>query len=329
MGRSKSRPLYRMRYCCIEHQHKAKAYVDALRLAHYRPHRRLEQTKFLLIDHVWHGLFAGTEVKWRSQVVKAKEMGLPIFVYPHSVRPNIPHDLTDQFFPVTTLFTIAEGHKEVLRRIDYPNPIEVAGWPYTEIYPFRRKEPQNKIRVLFAPIHPVGNGYLPEEERALNTKTYQLLLGLLDEISLTVRNIQALEKNGIWYDERVNYIKGHFDGSTNDMERAHVVIGAFTYAHMAVALGHPLIMLGEGILPHNSPRMKGRLIYVRNWEKYKDYMHYPFNIEDCRNSKDLKRMIDLSLQGSPLMNEWKERFIGIPFDGRKFVKILKGYLKSC
>ena len=315
-----------MRYCILEHQHKAKAYVDALREAHYLPHRRLERAQFLLIDHEWSGLFAGNEVKWRKQITEAKEMGVPIFVYPHSVRPNIPHDLTDQYFPVDALFTIAKGHKEVLHRIGYPHQVEVAGWTYTEIHPFRQKEPQDKIRVLFAPIHPVGHGHLPDEEREMNTKTYQLLLGLMDEISLTVRHIQTLPRNGLWFDERVNYITGHFDGSTNDMTRSHVIIGAFTYAYMAVALGHPLVMLGEGIRPHNSPRKIGKLIYARNWKKYKDYMRYPLNVEDCRNAKDLKRLISEALFENPLVDDWKEHFIGEPFNGREFVKTLESYL---
>lgn len=314
------------RYCIVEHQHKARPYVEALQKKKYAAHRRMERARFLLIDHEWNGLFAGSEVRWRSQIIKAEEMGIPIFVYPHSVRPNIPHDLTDQYYPVSTLFTIAEGHAEVLRRIGYPNQIEISGWPYTEIHPFRQKEPQDKIRVLFAPIHPVGKGYLPAEERELNTKCYQLLLGLLDEISLTVRHIQPLKYNGIWKDERVNYITGHFDGSTHDMQRSHVVIGAFTFAHMAVALGHPLVMLGEGIKPHNSPRKTGKLIYARNWEKYRDYMRYPLNVEDCQSSKDLLRLLKSALSVSTQIEKWKSRFIGQPFDGKRFVKTLENYL---
>jgi hypothetical protein len=316
-----------MRYCINEHQHKAKAYIDVLRLAGYRPHKRMERAEFLLIDHEWNGLFSGLPWKWRWQIEQAEQMDVPIFLYPHSVRPNIPFDLTDQWYPKTTaLYTIARGHKEVLRRIGYPHPIAVMGWAYTEIHPFRQKEPQDKISVLFAPIHPVGNGYLPDEERELNTKTYELLLGLMDDISLTVRHIGPLEKNGLWPDERVHIKRGCFDGSTSDMERADVVIGAFTYAYMAAALGHPLIMIGEGIRPHNSPRRDGKLIYARNWEKYRDYMRYPQNIEDCEKPADLRRLLHKAIGGGQAVEDWKQRFIGGPFDGRAFVKSIKGYL---
>lgn len=318
-----------MRFYVNEHQYKARPYIEALERAGYSPKIRTIRADFVLIDHEWIGLFAGYGVTWRTQIVEADEKGLPVFIYPHSVRPNIPHDLTDKWYPKTTaLFTIAEGHKEVLRRIGYPHPVEVAGWAYTKIYPFRQKETNEKIAVLFAPIHPVGNGWLPDEERELNIKTYKLLLGLMDDISLTVRHIQSLETNGLWKDERVRFINGMFDGSTKDMERNDVIIGAFTYAHMAVALGHPLIMAGEGIRPHNTPRENGQLIYARNWEKYRDYMRYPHNVEDCKRPDDLRRLLVSALDGGKTVEDWKGRFIGEPFDGRRFVKTLEGYLKD-
>lgn len=314
-----------MNICVVEHQHKAQPYNNALLSARHHIKRRPINAECLLIDHEWSGLFAGLpEVKWRKQILEAEQKGMPIFIYPHSVRPNIPHDLTDEYYPARALFTIAEGHREVLRRIGYPNPIEVIGWPYTEIKSFRQRESNGKIRVLFAPIHPVGNGYLPDAERELNAKTYKKLLSLTDKIDLTVRHVQPLESNGLWFDERANIIRGAMDGSTKQMNSADVIIGAFTFAYMAVALGHPLVMMGEGIKPHNSPRGSGKLIYAKHWNKYKGYMKFPFNVEDCSRKTDLLDALKQAMQEPP--DEWKERFIGQPFDGRRFVKTLEGYL---
>lgn len=317
-----------MRYCILEHQHKAKAYIDALRTYKYIAHRRTKLAKFLLIDFEWSGVFAGNGKYLRKQILEAEAARIPVFLYPHSVRPNIPFDLVDEQYEGTrALFTIAEGHKEVLKRIGYPCPVEVTGWTYTDIKPFKPREVANrKIRVLFAPIHPVGKGYLPDDERELNAKTYQLLLGLINDIDLTVRHIQPLEHNGLWADQRVNYVTGSFNGSTEDMDKADVVIAAFTYSHMAVALGHPLIMLGEGIRSHNSPRKDGKLIYAKNWEKYRDYMRYPFEIESCTTSADLMDLILAATWKNDAVDDWKRRFIGKPFDAQRFVKTLESYL---
>ena len=317
-----------MRYCILEHQHKAKAYIDALKTYKYIAHRRTKWAKFLLIDFEWRGVFAGNGQYLRKQIIEAEAAHIPVFLYPHSVRPNIPFDLVDEQYEGTrALFTIAEGHKEVLKRIGYPCPIEVTGWTYTDIKPFKPREVANrKIRVLFAPIHPVGTGFLPDDERELNAKTYNRLLGLMDKIHLTVRHIQPLEHNNLWLDTRVKYIQGSLNGTTADMEKADVIIGAFTYAHMAVALGHPLIMLGEGIRPHNTPRKNGLLIYGKQWEKYRDYLKYPFNIEDCQTSDDLLNYINISMQKNDAVDDWKRRFIGKPFDAQRFVKTLESYL---
>jgi hypothetical protein len=311
-----------MNYCVIEHQNKAKAFVEALRRAGHRGHRRLENAKFLLIDHEWKGLFAGHEIEWREPIIKAGEMGIPIFVYPHSARPNIPYDLTDKYYPINTQFVFSEGHREVLERIGYPYPVEVIGWTYTDIKPFERKNIGGKANVLFAPIHPVGNVWLSSDESELNGKVFRWLLELLGEINLTVRYIGKLDKNGLWVDQRVKYHKAIPDGSTTDIERADVVIGAFTLAYMTVALGKPLVMLGEGGRPHNSPRSTGKLIYARNWEKYKDFIHYPFNVEECRNKNDFLFTLSDAMQGSWAAEYWKKNFIGEPFDSKKFVGVI-------
>ena len=280
------------------------------------------------MDFEWRGVFAGNEQYLRKQILEAEAARIPVFLYPHSVRPNIPFDLVDEQYEGTrALFTIAEGHKEVLKRIGYPCPVEVTGWTYTDIKPFKPREvKKGKIGVLFAPIHPVGTGFLPDDERELNAKTYNLLLGLMDKINLMVRHIQPLQYNGLWEDTRVKFKQASLNGSTEDMDRAEVVIGAFTYAHMAVALGHPLIMLGEGIRPHNTPRKDGKLIYAMNWEKYRDYMRYPFEIESCATSADLMDLILAATWKNDAVDDWKRRFIGKPFDAQRFVKTLESYL---
>ncbi len=318
--------MSRNRYCLVEHQYKAKAFSEALWRVGFRGHRRLDDARFLLIDHEFSGLFAGTTVKWREQVVKAGEMGIPIFVYPHSVRPNVPYDLTDYWYPVSTLFTIGEGHARVLDMIGYPNPVEVVGWPYGEIRDFDPPSHDGKLKVLFAPIHPVGNIWLPDDEKELNARTLRLLLELTDRIDLTVRFIGKLAANGLWVDTRALYKKALPDGSTDDVERADVVIAAFTMAYTAIALGKPLVMLGEGIRPHNSPRGNGKLVYARNWEVYRDYMRYPYNVEDCKTSKSLWSTIQKAIAGSAQVRNWRERFIGEPFNGPKFVAKVKSYV---
>lgn len=321
-----------MHFVCKTHQHKARAYINALRRAGYHQTYNVKKAVFLLIDHEWRGLLSGIDnYEYRGQVKIADENNIPVFIYPHSVRPNIPFDLTDDFYPKTrALITIAEGHKEILRRLNYPFPVEVCGWCYTEIKPFTEVIVKNrKINVLFAPMHPVGTGYLPDIDRELNSQTYATLLDLVNfgAINLSVRYTHKLDANGLWEDYRIKFIPAALNGSVEDMKYADVVVSAFTYAHMAVALGKPVIMVGEGVVPHNSPQRNGKLIYAKNWDLYKDYLRYPFNAEDVIGSHiAMSEMIKESLHKNKGVLDWKERFIGKPFDEDYFVKMIQNYV---
>ena len=304
-----------MYFVCRAHQHKAKPYIMALKRAGYKLTYNVARSDFILVDY-----------PNRKQAQRAIKFNKPIFYYPHSVRPNAPWDvMTEPLDAPTAFFTIAEGHKEIMRRIGYDFPIEVAGWSYTAIHPFMPVKHEKKIRVLFAPIHPIGTGFLPDIDRELNAKTYKLLLGMLDNITLTVRHLQPLVHNALWENSQVKFIAAGPTGDTSDMNLADIVIGAFTYAHMAVALGKPLIMMGEEVIPHNSPMRGAKLVLAKNWDKYRDYLRFPYNIEDVFDKPDdALKMMQAALRNEP--KDWKKLFIGKPFVPGEFVKTLEGYL---
>lgn len=262
----------------------------------------------------------------RKGIEMAYERGKPVFIYPHSARPNVMADTHEPWPHTSALFTIAEGHAEVLKALNYPCPIEISGWTYSEIKPFRPSHPSRNINVLFAPIHPNNNGFLSIEDKTDNRNVFELLLGMKD-INLTIRHIHELEQNGIWYDPRATYVRGEPDGTTKEIEEADVVIGSYTLAYITVAIGKPLIMLAEQMIPHvgNTP---GLVFYSKNWDKYREIMRYPFEIEDAKNgSQALKMMTDVMVKNDAV-EEWKRRFIGFPFDGNKFVKKVDSYLQK-
>ena len=211
-----------------------------------------------------------------------------------------------------------------MRRVGYPCPVEITGWTYTEIKPFQESKPDKKIKVLFAPIHPIGSGYLIEIDRELNFNIFKTLVNMPD-IDLTVRYIGTLGQCNLWKCPHVKYIEGKPDGTTKEIEEADIVISAYTHAYMTVALGKPLIMMGERTRPH-----AGNALFTgwgEQWEKYKNYLEYPFNICDALNEPDkaLKMMID-AMRPSRKVEKWKQRFIGKPFEPDYFVDRVESYL---
>lgn len=303
-----------------EHQHKGAAFVAALIIAgHWRTGRRMA-ADFLLVDHD----IGPRGLGYRQGIEQAYAAGKPVFIYPHSARPNVMADTHKPWPRTRALFTISEGHKEVLEALKYPCPIEICGWSYSDVRPFQTIKPDGEIKVLFAPIHPNANGFLSEEDKQINARSFNLLMST-PGIDITVRHIHSLEENGLWAEDSVNYVQGQPDGTTKEIEEADVIIGSYTLAYITVALGKPLIMMGEQARPHvgNTP---GLIFYSKNWETYREIMRYPFEIENCTDGEDALEMMGAVMAGSHKVEDWKHRFIGQPFDGKAFVKKVESYL---
>ncbi len=303
-----------------EHMHKGRAYKEALERRGYVFTGRSTSCDLMFVDHDINSLGSGR----RNQVYTSYERNIPLFLYPHSARPNIMYDIWRPWPFTKANFVIAEGHAEVMRRIGYPCPLEISGWTYTDILPFRESRPDEKIKVLFAPIHPIKSGYLHEVDRELNFQVFKTLLAMPD-IDITVRHIGRLEENKLFRSRKAHFIEGQPDGTTAEIEQADIVISAYTHAYMTVALGKPLLMMGERARPHAGNQLWTG--WGEQWEKYKDYMTYPFNVCDVvgEPKKALETMIQ-AMKPNKNVEKWKKLFIGKPFDGNYFVDRVEAYL---
>lgn len=306
-----------------EHQHKGRVYVAALEAAGHVRMTHRQRADFIFFDHD----IGVRGVGFRRGLDFAHQNEKPVFIIPHSARPNVMADTHKPWPHTKALFSISEGHKEIMEILKYPCPMEISGWIYSDIRPFQASEPQGKIKVLFAPIHPNNNGFLDKEDQRLNAQIFTLLVNM-EEIELTIRHIHPLDQNGIWWDKRAIYVEGKPDGTTTEIEAADVVIGAYTLAYITVALGKPLVMMGEQIRPHvgNTP---GMVFYSPNWEAYREVMRYPFEIEDVLYSYDQAlEMLNTAMAGSGAVEKWKEKFIGKPFVAADFTNKVNQYLEK-
>jgi len=303
--------------CSIfDHQNKSTAYREALAKAGY-----------VFTDRVLvQGLrFILTDADWREGLMKdAAELHTPVFLYPHAARPMVQYDGCIEPKPVTAMFTQAPEGRRIMEKIGYPYPVEVTGWAYSEVRPFR---PVEKVkRVLFAPIHPNANGYLSKVDKDLNRKTYDRLYDACREMGaeLSVRYVDSLEAcglNGIPAGEFVELHKGKKNSSTYDIETADVVAAHQTFAYMSVAMGVPTVMMGEDVPPRTG-NSDASFRYVEHWDDYKTELMYPLDILKGAPVEVISR----ACAGYAEVEDWKERLIGRPFDGPEFVRKLEAYL---
>ena len=303
----KSLKVYRMSH----HQNKENAFKQAL------TSRGWYESRYIRSNSVAFGLF---DADWRAGDIENLK-GRPYFLYPHAARPMVQYDGCVEPKPVTAMFTQAPGGKDLMKIIGYPYPVEVTGWAYSEVRPFQKVKKVK--RILFAPIHPNGNGYLNKVDKDLNQRTLERLEAYCQETGteLSVRLVGDPNNNGLSFHEKTKVHTGKKNNSTADIENADVIIAHQTFAYLSVALGKPTVMMGEDVPPRSGNSEEG-FCYVKHWEAYKDILMFPLDILQG----DTEKVIQKACEGSGAVEDWKARFIGEPFNGPAFVKTLESYL---
>ena len=309
--------------------------LKVFRMAHHQ--NKENAFKRALVDRGWHesqyrysqwiafGLFDGD---WRRSAGSPDELnGKPWFLYPHAARPMIQYDgCVKPREDCRAMFVSAPAGVHLMHVIGYPCEVIEVGWNLCPIRTFFPRATAD--RITFAPIHPNGNGWLSDVDKKLNAETYRRLVKYADdhESTITVRYVHDIKDNGLGKamaeeHPRVIWKQAAPDGSTDDITKADLVVAHQTFAYMAVALGVPTVMIGEDVPPRSGNSDAG-FCYVDHWNDYKDYMIYPLDILD----EDVEETIQMAIDGDEPIREWRENFIGKPFDGNKFVDAIEARL---
>ncbi|MFL5883896.1 MAG: methyltransferase domain-containing protein [Thermoleophilaceae bacterium] len=307
-----------MRVAIRDHQGKAAPYALALTAAGHEVVPVTEPADVLLIDH-------DVPAPGYLPVIESQAAaGAKIFLYPHGAYPILSWD---GIHPVSDLvhgnFVIGEGHAEVMRRYEYPHPLHVAGWPYGEVLPFQPCA--DARRILFAPSHPSGDGYMPEVERELNRLVFDELLSL--GVELTVRHIGTLEQNGLERVEGVRYSEGRMVNAFEEIDASQAVVSCVgTFPYLAVARGKPTVFYGQDVRPNDDGDLRAEREprYALHWDRYRDYMRFPFDAADG----PIGELISEAAADEGPIREWKRLFIGDPFDPNGFVQVLEREVKG-
>jgi len=262
----------------------------------------------LLIDH------DGPEY-YRSIINHVEPLGVPVWLYSHGAMSCMAWDGWWESHPHTGGYlAVGEGNKEIMTRYGYDREVRVIGWYWCGQMPQTQTTPH---RVLFAPIHPLGNGFMRPEAREANRRAYAELLE--QNIMLTVRHIGSLGANGLWPVPGVRYEQGRPDNSIVSIDKADVVVSWGTFAFLAIARGRPTVMYGQDVVPgdgHNADDMR----YVQSWSKYRDILRYPLELFDSGPTADI---LKAAAAGQIDITDWRARFIGEQLNPEKLCKILE------
>lgn len=302
-----------------KHQRKADVLEKALRQFGWLENRSIANTSCALFD---------VDILSRVEIFNSlHRRGVKLFCYPHSGAPapgtlgwrgHKPHPHT------SAQFVFSPGHKEILHLIGYPHDINVVGWAYCELLPFK---PVEQIKsVLFGPLHPNANGWLSDDDKAVNQRAFERLRKASKEMGfkLTVRYLQTPEGNGLEpVDEpNITYFQGLPDNSYEQIDNHDIVISTQTLAYLSIARGKPTLMMDEWIAPRagNSEEL---FTHVEGWDSFKHIMMYP---HDINTTSDIPALMQHVAQDDSDIREWKRRMIGPQFSSKKFSEILESYL---
>ncbi len=300
----------------FKHQGKESGYVKAMLARGWRETKDPGKARFIFSDsNVLH--------RGKSLDVYSRQ-GAKIFIYPHAAIPNLFWDMPGHDFSrkIDCHFVPAPGHVQVMRAYGFPYPIEVIGWSFSRLLPFK---PRKEIkRILFGPIHPNSNGFLCALDRSINRRAFEALLRIagLCEAEVIVRHIGDVKANGIWKAGGVTYIQGEKNLSTVEIDQADLVVSSQTFLYLAVSRGIPALGMGEG----NPVRWGGTeaaLQSVHSWEKYKDILVYPLDILE---GGDPISLLERATCSDEPIKEWRERMIGEKFDMGRVAEKVEEYL---
>jgi hypothetical protein len=302
-----------MRIQISDHQDKAKALREAI-LAGGHEIVFGGPADLLLID--WDGPIA----HYPRVIERAYENGADVYLYSHGGFPLTcwdgivePHEYTAGYLAQTP------GEAGVLSRHHYPRPVHVIGWHYCDQQHF---EPCARPRkILFAPWHPQGTGYLNPLCKQANAEVL-MMLKRLHGVEVTVRHVGTLPDNGLPEFEgiRYEYSSKTIAGALEAIAQADLIIAnPGTFATLAIAQGKPVVMYGQDITPHDgwSP---DTLQYVKHFDLYREWMRYPYDISDFGEGGAWFVIMQAAAQEA---KEWRAKFIGEAFDPGAFVRLLE------
>jgi hypothetical protein len=285
-----------------DHQGKSRGFRDALREQGWWVAPPGMPADVLLLDHDI------DRQSYRDMIENYRHAGAKVVLYPHGAAPIWDWDGWLEPYPVDACLVIGSGYRDAMDSYGYPCPIHVVGWSYCRQRPFHGRPPQ---RVLFAPIHPLGTGYMDPRFRAANARAYRTLLEW--DVELTVRHIGPLELNGLWPESDVMFEVGEPDGSVRSIDAHDLVVATDTFLSLAVARGIPAVAFHQVQPVGTRERDEDPVVTFPHWDP--DLCRYPYDLEDPASCVEASRVE---------ATEWRARFIG----GQLDPAVLSGVLEA-
>jgi hypothetical protein len=235
-----------------------------------------------------------------------------LVIYPHGASFAMGHDLAGDPIHADLSLVLGEGQKALLEAYDYPNRVCAIGWPWGGRG--CQRQPRRLRRALFAPLHPLGSGYLREDLAEINREAYELLLD--EGCELTVRHLGPLSQSGLKHRPGVRYIEGR-PGDLEGIEDADVVVASQTFAARSLVAGWPVVMFATEREWRLESEHNLDCTWAVDWEYHAKANAYPYRLAPGTCQAAVEDPNPLPVQA------WKNHFIGPDFKPDAFVQLVE------
>ena len=302
-----------LKFAYYPNRDKGEVYLNTLlESGLYEQTPRAANADFLLSDY---------EGRCPSDISSILKRGKCAFIYPHAALTFISYDgMYRSDLGVTGNFVPSYGQRKVMWQYGYKCPVYLAGWSYSPVLPFKPIK-DNPIRILFAPNHSIltsrrrfSSSYW-DKKWGQNKDVFNKLVRVPNS-SLTVYHSGDIYKDNNLpkLPDKITYIKSDLSIKKSvemiGSGEYDLVVGFDTFAWIAIAMGVPTVFFGQDL------QWEGVLGKAKHWNDYKDFIHYPYDILDPKfTTSDLYE----ALRSDTKIIQWKEAFIGHPFDKNNFL----------
>ena len=231
----------------------------------------------IVTDHPYDLLLVDCDYPWAGDrialIEQAHDFGALVAVYPHGGEALHFYDGICAPHPDVDAFLVTgPGHRRFQERFGHRLILET-GWYWCEQKPFEPRKPE---RVLFAPLHPWGDGVtIAAAHRDANIQAFDAVCGL--GLPVTVRYIGNPDSCGVEPREGVTMVQVGRDLDTRMIDEHDLVVACGTYAALALARGKQVVMFDQEIEPHDDYFTKP----VSGWAAWKHETRYPLNVGDA------------------------------------------------
>jgi len=222
----------------------------------------------------------------------------PTVLYPHGGNPCLDWDGFLPHHPnVVAHLTHGLGQAQVLEAVGVGAPAVPVGWCFSETAAPRF--PTEVRRVVFAAPHRLSTGYLDP-----------LLADAAD------RALVALRAAGM--EVTVRAMEDRLGLSHADIDAADLVVADWgTVAHLALARGCPLIMMGTRAgapdIGHTHP------VHPAKWDRYRHLCRYPVDMDDG----PLDELVERVCAPSFGVEVYRRRMVGGGLDPARVVAVVE------